>query len=109
MAGDEAKSVASDVRDQARGLLDDTKTQVQDQSRTQRDRIVETLRTFGDDLDGMAQQHSGLASDAARVATDSVNQGATSQRSCSHRKRGVARDQRGSFSRPGHSLPVTAG
>ncbi len=66
VATDEAKQVASDVRDQARGLLDETKNQVQDQSRTQRDRLVETLRTFGDDLDGMAQDGNGLASGAAR-------------------------------------------
>jgi hypothetical protein len=66
VAGDEAKQVASDVRDQARGLLDETKNQVQDQSRTQRDRLVDTLRTFGDDLDSMAQEGNGLASGAAR-------------------------------------------
>ena len=66
VASDEAKQVASDVRDQARGLLDETRNQVQDQSRTQRDRLVETLRTFGDDLDGMAQERNGLASSAAR-------------------------------------------
>jgi uncharacterized protein YjbJ (UPF0337 family) len=70
VAGDEAKSVAGDVREQARGLLDETRTQVQDQSRTQRDRLVETLRTFSDDLDGMAQQSSGLASNAAREVAD---------------------------------------
>jgi hypothetical protein len=66
VAQDEMKSVASDVRDQARGLLDETKIQVQDQSRTQRDRLVRTLRTFSDDLDGMATERGGLASDAAR-------------------------------------------
>ena len=66
VATDEAKSVAGDVREQARGLLDETKSQVQDQSRTQRDRLVETLRTFSDDLDGMAEQRGGMASDAAR-------------------------------------------
>jgi uncharacterized protein YjbJ (UPF0337 family) len=66
VASEEAKSVAGDVRDQARGLLDETKTQVQDQSRTQRDRLVETLRTFSDDLDGMAEQRDGMASGAAR-------------------------------------------
>jgi hypothetical protein len=70
VAQNEAKHVASDVRDQARGLLSETRTQVEDQSRTQRDRLVETMRTFSDDLDGMAAQRSGLASDAAReVAT----------------------------------------
>ena len=66
IATDEAKSVAGDVRAQARGLLDETRNQVQDQSRVQRDRLVETLRTFGDDLDGMAEQRGGLASDAVR-------------------------------------------
>jgi hypothetical protein len=66
VAQDEVKQVASDVRDQARGLLTETRTQVEDQSRTQRDRLVETIRTFSDDLDGMAEQRGGLASDAAR-------------------------------------------
>ena len=66
VATDEAKSVAGDVREQARGLLHETTSQVQDQSRTQRDRLVETLRTFSDDLDGMAEQSSGIASGAAR-------------------------------------------
>jgi hypothetical protein len=66
VAADEAKSVAGDVREQVRGLLDETTSQVQDQSRTQRDRLVETLRTFSDDLDSMAEQRGGMASDAAR-------------------------------------------
>ena len=35
VAGDEAKNVASDVRQQARGLVDETRTQVEDQSRVQ--------------------------------------------------------------------------
>ncbi len=68
----EAKQVAVDVRDQARGLLTETRTQVEDQSRTQRDRLVETIRTFSDDLDGMAEQRSGLASDAAREVANRV-------------------------------------
>ena len=72
VASDEAKQVAADVRDQARGLLDETKNQVQDQSRTQRDRLVDTLRTFGDDLDGMAQDRDGLASGAAREVAQRV-------------------------------------
>ena len=72
VAQDEAKQVAADVRDQARGLLTETRTQVEDQSRTQRDRLVETIRTFSDDLDGMAEQRSGLASDAAREVANRV-------------------------------------
>jgi hypothetical protein len=72
VAQDEAKHVASDVRDQARGLLNETRVQVEDQSRTQRDRLVDTIRTFSNDLDGMAEQRSGLASDAAREVANRV-------------------------------------
>ena len=72
VAQDEAKQVAADVRDQARGLLTETRTQVEDQSRTQRDRLVETIRTFSHDLDGMAEQRSGLACDAAREVANRV-------------------------------------
>jgi hypothetical protein len=72
VAQDEAKQVASDVREQARGLLNETRTQVEDQSRTQRDRLVDTMRTFSNDLDGMAEQRSGLASDAAREVANRV-------------------------------------
>jgi hypothetical protein len=45
---------------------------VEDQSRTQRDRLVDTMRTFSNDLDGMAEQRSGLASDAAREVANRV-------------------------------------
>jgi hypothetical protein len=66
VAGQEAKHVARDVKEQARGLLAETTNQMEDQSRTQRDRLVETLRSFSDDLEEMTQQHQGLAADAAR-------------------------------------------
>ena len=47
--------------------MSEATSQVEDQSRTQRDRIVETLRTFGDDLDKMAtQSDGGMAADLAR-------------------------------------------
>lgn len=66
VAGDEAKSVTSDVRQQARGLVDETKTQVEDQSRQQRDRLVTTVRSFSDDLEEMSNERSGMASDVMR-------------------------------------------
>ena len=48
-------------------LVSEATSQVADQTRTQRDRIVETLRTFGDDLDKMAtQSEGGMAADLAR-------------------------------------------
>jgi uncharacterized protein YjbJ (UPF0337 family) len=68
VAKGEAQNVASQAKDQARGVMDDALSQVQEQSRTQRDRLVGTLQTFGDDLEQMAAQggRSGMATDLAR-------------------------------------------
>ena len=59
VAQEEAAKVASEAKDQLRGLLGDATSQVDEQSRAQKSRLTETLRTFGDDLDGMAQQQEG--------------------------------------------------
>jgi hypothetical protein len=66
VAQDEARKVASEATDQVQNLLSQATSQVEEQSRTQRDRLVETLRTFGDDLDNMASQSGGgMAADVA--------------------------------------------
>lgn len=59
VAQEEAAKVAAEAKDQLRGLLGDATHQVDEQSRAQKSRLTETLRTFGDDLDGMAQQQDG--------------------------------------------------
>ena len=71
--------MASEIGTQARDLVGELKTQVHDQSVTQRDRLVDNLRRFGDDLDGMRQSSSSsglatnltgmLASKAREVST----------------------------------------
>lgn len=68
VAKGEAAQVASEAKAQVQNVLSDAMSQVQDQSRTQRDRLVGTLQTFGDDLEQMASQggRSGLATDLAR-------------------------------------------
>lgn len=67
----EAQKVASEAKSQVTGLLSQATSQVEDQSRTQRDRLVETLRSFGDDLEQMATNgESGMASDLAREVAD---------------------------------------
>ena len=72
VAAEEAKGVASEAKTQVRNVLDETRTQANDQAKAQRDRLVDTLRTFGDDLEQMASQSSssGLANDLARQAAD---------------------------------------
>ena len=68
VAKEEARGLADEAKQQARGLLDDARTQFDDQSRTQRDRVVDTLRAFSDDLEQMASQggRMGMATDLTR-------------------------------------------
>lgn len=63
----EASHVAGEAKAQARNVMDDARTQVDQQSRTQRDRLVETSRTLGSDLEQMADNGpDGMAADVAR-------------------------------------------
>lgn len=71
VAQGEAAKVATEAKDQARSLAGEAKTQVttqvSDQSRQQRDKLVSTLSSLGDDLGKMADQsEGGLAADVAR-------------------------------------------
>lgn len=72
VAGDEVKKVAAEAKDHARNLLDEARGQVDEQSRTQRDRLVGTLGSFSSELDQMAAQSTtpGLASDVARQVAE---------------------------------------
>lgn len=69
VAKGEAQNVVQESKQQAQALLDEAKTQIDEQSRTQRDRLVGTLTTFGDDIEKMAsgqQPNPGMAQDLAR-------------------------------------------
>jgi Rod binding domain-containing protein len=72
VAKDEARHVTQEATEHARSMLDQAMRQVEEQSRTQRDRLVGTLRTFSDDLDQMASQGggSGIADELVRQAAD---------------------------------------
>jgi hypothetical protein len=56
VAQDEVKNVAAEAQNQLRGLLDEATTQVDEQSKAQKSRLAETVRTFGDDLESMRGQ-----------------------------------------------------
>jgi hypothetical protein len=67
VAGEEARKVASETKSQVSSLVSEATSQAAEQSRTQRDRIVDTLRTFGDDLEEMATKgNGGMAADLVR-------------------------------------------
>src|SRR4051794_37231328 len=71
---DEARKVASEATDQVQNLLAQATSQVEEQSRTQRDRLVETMRSFGNDLENMASQaNGGMAADVAHDVADRVH------------------------------------
>jgi hypothetical protein len=75
-AKDEAANVASTATEQVRNLADEARQQVGsqlgEQASTQRDRLVEMLRTLGNDLEQMAGGvgDSGLAADLAHEVAD---------------------------------------
>lgn len=78
-AKDEAANVAGTAAEQARNVLGDAKqqvtSQVSDQATTGRDKLSETLRTLGDDLQQMAQGQGptqGMAVDLAQEVSDRV-------------------------------------
>ena len=68
-AKEEVGHVAAEAQRQARDLLGELSTQVTDQSRTQRDRLVSLLTSAGDELEHMASAGGGSG-----VATDVVRQ-----------------------------------
>jgi hypothetical protein len=73
VAKDEAQNVAQEAKDQARNLMGEARSQLEEQSRTQRDRLVTTLRTVGDDLDKMASGEGagqGMAQDVTRQVAE---------------------------------------
>ncbi|SDQ47718.1 hypothetical protein [Quadrisphaera sp. DSM 44207] len=74
-AKEEASHVAGEAKAQARNLLGELSSQVSDQSRTQRDRLVGLLRDLGDELQEMAD-----SSTRQGPATDLVRQVATRTR-----------------------------
>jgi hypothetical protein len=77
VTGEEVKNVAGEAAAQVRNLADEARAQVEEQSRSQRDRLVSTLSTFGDDLDSMSREGagtSGLAADVVRTVSNGARQ-----------------------------------
>jgi hypothetical protein len=69
-AAGEAQRVASEASAQVRGLVSEATVQVEEQSRTQLGRLVETLQSFSEDFERMASQGEGPATGLAREAAD---------------------------------------
>jgi hypothetical protein len=71
-AKDQALEVAQEAQRQARDLIGEFRGQIQQQTQTQRDRLVELLRDFEDELQNMvdAGGRNGTASELVRQVTD---------------------------------------
>jgi len=68
VAGQEAQNVGQEAKERAKDLMTHLRSQAQEQSSTQKDRLVDTLRQFSDELQQMADSSgsSGLANDVVR-------------------------------------------
>lgn len=75
----EAKAVTADAAQQARELVTQARTQAEGQAVTQRDRIVEAVRSLSAELSQLADNsgQSGMATQFARQAADRSGQLAT--------------------------------
>ena len=75
-AKEQAGEVVSEAREQARTLLDRTRTEVGGQASTQQQRAAESLRSLSGELRSMAsaQQEPGMATDLAQQAADKAGQ-----------------------------------
>jgi hypothetical protein len=104
VAQDEARRVASEATSQVQDLMGQATSALDEQSRTQRDRLVDTLRGFGDDLEKMASQgEGGLAADVARQVAERAH--AVSSRLDGREPRDLLDDVRGfARRRPGTFL-----
>lgn len=72
-ARDEVANVAGEAQHQARNVLDDARVMIDEQSRSQRDRMVDFARSMGDDLEQMAHNGPrGTTADLARQAASKV-------------------------------------
>ena len=72
VGAEEFQNVASEVKDQARNLVNEAMGQASEQASTQRDRLVGSLQSLSSDLDQMASSSnsSGLASELARQGAE---------------------------------------
>lgn len=75
VASGEAKKVVSEATSQVHGLVGQATSQLEDQSRTQQNRLAETLGSFSSDLHSMADTSGGgLAADLAKEVADRAQQ-----------------------------------
>jgi hypothetical protein len=113
---EQGERVASDIRQQARRLTDETRGQVTEQAMSQRDRVVDGLRSLSEELRTMAGRsgEAGLGSDAARQGADAAGRVADylAKREPGQlldEVRGVARRRPGAFLLGAAALGVLAG
>jgi gas vesicle protein len=76
-AKDQAHQVKDELAAQARGLVEQAKHELRDQSRSQADQAAQAIRRVGDQIDALTEgrpQDAGAVADYARQAGDKVHQ-----------------------------------
>ena len=73
---EQAGAVTAEVGNQARNLLNQTRTEISDQASTQQQRVAGGLHSIADELQGLinGEPKQGVASDIARMASDKAHE-----------------------------------
>lgn len=74
VAQEHAKKITGEAKDQVRGLMDEASTQLDEQSRTQKTKLAETLRGFGEDLESMSSSDSKSTGPAQKLVQQAAHQ-----------------------------------
>lgn len=78
-AAEQARDLAAEATTQARDLVGEARTQLRDQAAAQKEKAASSLRSFADEMRGMAEAGSGggVATEFARQAAERTQQFAT--------------------------------
>jgi hypothetical protein len=79
VAKDQAQNVVSEAGSQAKDLLDQARSELAEQAGAQQKRLMETLRSLGDELESMGQhsQEPGMATDLVKQASGRAHDAAS--------------------------------
>jgi hypothetical protein len=78
-AAEQARDLAAEATTQARDLVGEARTQLRDQAAAQKEKAAGSLRSFADEMHGLADAGSGggVATELARQAAERTRQFAT--------------------------------
>lgn len=74
VAQEHAKKITGEAKEQVQGLVDQATSQLDEQSRTQKAKLADTLRGFGEDLESMSSADSESTGPAQQLVQQAAHQ-----------------------------------